>query len=203
MYRFHPRMQALVERVQRGEIGDPRLVRSSFCFTLSDPTNYRNDPAMGGGALLDVGSYTVNIARWLLGEPVLALAQGTLAATGSDLTVSGVLTFASGALAQVQCSFASAEHQHLDVTGTTGVFDVPAPFTGFAGPDCVITLQHNRDRATTPYEAANPYALMVEHFGECLRGRAAPFMAAEDGIGTMRALAALQRSLASGRAEAV
>jgi D-xylose 1-dehydrogenase (NADP+, D-xylono-1,5-lactone-forming) len=83
MYCFHQRLRALVEHVQRAEIGDVRLVRSSFCFTLNDPTNYHHDPAKGGDALLDVGRYTVNITRWLLGEPVQALAQGTLEATGS------------------------------------------------------------------------------------------------------------------------
>src|SRR6185437_5504422 len=53
MYRFHPRMREAAAQVQAGAIGTPMLLRASFCFTMADAANYRNDPAFGGGALLD------------------------------------------------------------------------------------------------------------------------------------------------------
>ena len=64
MYRFHPRLRAL-----REETGEVVHLAARFGFPLDAPGNYRLDPALGGGALLDVGSYGVSAARWFLGEP--------------------------------------------------------------------------------------------------------------------------------------
>jgi predicted dehydrogenase len=204
MYRFHPRMRELGELVRSGVIGVPTLLRASFCFTLSAPDNYRNDPALGGGALLDVGSYTVNAARWLFDEePVTALALGVLAESGTDASVSGVLSFPSGALAQVQCSFASAEHQSLDLIGTLGTIDVAIPFTAYRNDETALILTVMNQREETFFPATDPYALMLEHFGDCVRGDSDPLLPADDGVGTLRVLDALRRSLSSGRAERV
>ena len=73
MYRFHPRSQRIKQMVAEGSIGTPCLVRSAFCFRMgekdrTDTENARLKPEMGGGALLDVGCYSVSVARWLLGS---------------------------------------------------------------------------------------------------------------------------------------
>src|ERR1700730_17517728 len=65
MYRFHPRMQALKQMIAAGEVGELRFIHSAFSFPFDAPGNYRAFPQFGGGALLDVGSYCVNTARWL------------------------------------------------------------------------------------------------------------------------------------------
>ncbi len=70
MYRFHPRTQRIKQLVSDGAIGEPRLVRASFCFsmdpvTLADPGNPRLRPDTGGGALLDVGCYGVSVGAVL------------------------------------------------------------------------------------------------------------------------------------------
>src|SRR5437870_10366731 len=65
MYRFHPRMQEL-----RESAGRLRYLHAAFSFPLADVANYRLQPALGGGALLDTGCYTLDVARWFLGEPV-------------------------------------------------------------------------------------------------------------------------------------
>jgi predicted dehydrogenase len=75
MYRFHPRMQRLRELVATGMLGSPRLIHAAYTFTMAAPDDYRRRLEMGGGALLDVGYYSVSIARWLGGvEPRAALA---------------------------------------------------------------------------------------------------------------------------------
>src|SRR5262249_41324878 len=66
MCRFQPRMRELVASFAGQEI---RRVSASFSFQIQDLANYRLRPEFGGGALLDVGFYTADIARWLLGEP--------------------------------------------------------------------------------------------------------------------------------------
>ncbi|MGD9228753.1 MAG: Gfo/Idh/MocA family oxidoreductase, partial [Desulfobacterales bacterium] len=81
MYRFHPRSRRIKQMVAEGRIGTPCLVRSAFCFRMrekdwTNTDNVRLKPEMGGGALLDVGCYSVSVARWLLGaEPTQVQAQ--------------------------------------------------------------------------------------------------------------------------------
>ena len=79
MYRFHPRTLALAELVARGDIGEVRLLRSSFGFTVTDTANVRLSAELAGGALMDVGCYAVNAARMLAGRPsrVSAVARWT------------------------------------------------------------------------------------------------------------------------------
>jgi xylose dehydrogenase (NAD/NADP) len=204
MYRFHPRMREVWSLVRSGAAGEPQLVRASFCFTMGDPENYRNRPEMGGGALLDVGIYCVSVARWLLDEePEAAIALGTLLESGADESVSGVLEFPSGALAQVQCSFGTAEHQMLDIVGDAGTITAAMPFTAWVNSEASIVLSRNSHVEETIFPPADPYALMIAHFDDCVRGDDAPWFPAADGVGTMRALDALRRSTLSGHAEPV
>lgn len=202
MYRFHPRMREVADLIRSGSVGVPSLVRAAFCFTMTDPDNYRNDPAFGGGALLDVGSYCVNAARYLLDEePVEATALGMLAESGVDAHVSGVLSFPSGALAQIQCSYASAEFQSLDIIGDAGVIDIAQPFTAWRSDETTARLSQGTQEEEMIFPPTDPYARMLDHFSDCVRGHDEPWLAPEDGIGTLRALDALRRSLTSGKVE--
>jgi xylose dehydrogenase (NAD/NADP) len=138
MYRFHPRMRAFVEGLR-----DPLYVHATFGFALEGKTNYRFQEAHGGGALLDVGCYTVSVARWILGEPDEVLARARV--DGVDMTVSALLKFPRGRTASVWASFESAEEQELVVVTREATHRVDQPFTSM-DPD--------------------PYQLMVESFGE-------------------------------------
>lgn len=204
MYRFHPRIRAINDIIRAGTIGQVTLVRGSFCFTMSDESNYRNDPNLGGGALMDVGSYCINAARYVIGEePETVFANATFNDAGIDVSVSGVLNFPSGALAHIQCSFGSAEHQSLDIIGTLGTIEIPTPFTAWNGDESTIRITTGADFEEMIFASANPYTLMLDHFSECVRGDAEPFLPAEDGIGTMRTIDAIMRSIASEHVERV
>src|SRR6202011_2691849 len=73
MYRFDPRMQAFKQMIAAGEAGALRFIPSAFSFLFDAPGSYRAFPQFGGGALLDVGSYCVNAARWLSGSEPTAI----------------------------------------------------------------------------------------------------------------------------------
>ncbi|MGD9123352.1 MAG: Gfo/Idh/MocA family oxidoreductase, partial [Desulfobacterales bacterium] len=114
MYRFHPRSRRIKQLIAEGAIGAPRLVRSAFCFRMadsewSDPPNVRLKPEMGGGALLDVGCYSVSVARWFLGaEPSQVQAQAEYDPGGVDVHMVGSLGFAGNGLASFEASFITA-----------------------------------------------------------------------------------------------
>jgi predicted dehydrogenase len=145
MYRFHPRNAALVRSLRGAEI---RHVSAAFGFPIDAPENYRMRPELGGGALLDVGCYVADMARWLLGEPdhVRAIVRRQAV----DMTCSALLGFPSGAQASLFASFESPEHQEVTVVCADRVVRLEQPFTAWRDPE-------------------DPYQLMVEAFADAVR----------------------------------
>lgn len=122
MYRFDPRARGFVERVR-----DPLHVQASFGFSLQGE-NFRFDAALGGGALFDVGCYTVSLANWILGEPEQTLAWARMR-SGIDMTAAALLIFAQGRTASVWASFESPETQEVTVVSRDAVHRLDRPFT--------------------------------------------------------------------------
>lgn len=181
MYRFHPRTLRLHRLLAEGIIGDVRHVSAAFTFCLPDWSNYRAFPEMGGGALLDVGSYCVSAVRAMLGsEPVVVSAVAQYGETGVDDSIAALLAFPDGRTADIVCSFRAAERQHLTVLGTTGVLEVPLAFTAWHGDPAPLLLQRADSTETLFGEPADPYALMAERFIEAVLYRTpAPYPPAE------------------------
>jgi predicted dehydrogenase len=167
MYRFHPRTLGLAELVGRGDIGEPRLVRASFGFTVTDTANVRLSADLAGGALMDVGCYPVNAARMLAGPVAGVAATARWAGTGVDETLAGTLDHTGGPLSLVSCSLASSHHNLVQVVGSEGVVDMPVAFT--PPPDRPSVLVHTPgSRGGEPrelrFDPVNQYAAEAEGF---------------------------------------
>jgi predicted dehydrogenase len=141
MYRFHPAMREFVKQVR-----DPLHVQATFAFHLADRRNVRMQAALGGGALMDVGCYTVSVARWILGEPIRLDAQAVVVG-GVDVSTTALLTFPEGATASLWASFEAPEEQDLKVVTRHDVMRRARPFSAYRDPH-------------------DPYRLMVESFGD-------------------------------------
>lgn len=193
MYRFHPRMQALKAMLDAGEAGELRFLHSTFSFPFDSPANYRAFPQYGGGALLDIGSYCVNASRWLPGlEPDSVQAQASYSSysqDGVDISTSAILHYGNGGLsAHIQCSFAAAEHQVIEAVGSQGAITAPLAFSAWVNDTTSLLIQNGGNTEERTFSPADPYQLMVEHFSDCVQGRAALLYPAEDGRATMRVL---------------
>jgi len=163
MYRFHPAMREFVE-----SLAEPLHVQASFGFTATDPQDIRLQPALGGGALLDVGCYAVSVTHWILGEPADLAARARIA-NDIDTTVSALLSYAGGATASVWASVESPEEQDLKVITRAGILKRTRPFTAYRDPH-------------------DPYQLMVESFADSvLRDRPVALPLSES-IANMRVL---------------
>jgi predicted dehydrogenase len=98
-----------------------QLIHASFGFPLIDAANIRMNPALAGGALMDAGSYPVSLVRTVAGaNPTRVFAMSRWGESGVDLTTLATLEFASGLLAQISCSFATARHRHAFIAGDAG-----------------------------------------------------------------------------------
>jgi xylose dehydrogenase (NAD/NADP) len=169
---FHPRAPLVGELMTRGVLGRPRFARAEFAFPLTDPSNHRWRPEMGGGALLDVGIYCLSPLVEIGGEPAEAAARAVVAGSGVDASFSGWLAFADGFTATFACSFEAPERQLLEVTGTGASVTVDWPFAGgTAGTRPRVTHLDGRTEEVAGPDG-DPYLGMVEHFAAAVRGRA-------------------------------
>ena len=207
MYRFHPRNRQIKKLVDTGAIGTPCLVRSAFCYSMDEDIlkssgNARLKPAMGGGALLDVGCYSVSLARWIFGlEPTHLQAQAIYHHSGVDVHFAGSLRFSDSGLATVEASFISALQQTYSVVGSQGAIELPHNAFIPWEKDAEFTVrgkdQENGQQHVIP--GADEYQLMVEHFGEAVLGKTKPIFSLEDSVSNMRVLDALAEAAQTGK----
>lgn len=192
MYRFHPRMLHLKHMLATSELGDIHLLHAAFSFTLNKPGNYRTRPEFGGGALLDIGSYCVNAARWLIGSEPLNVQAETSYSHGIDVSTSAVIRFERDVLAHIQCSFAAAEHQVIEVVGSTGAVTAPLAFAAWRDDTTVLMVQRGGEFERLEFAPADPYQAMVAHFTDAVLGRAVLLYPPTDGRATMHVLDTLR-----------
>jgi predicted dehydrogenase len=120
-YRAQPQTLKLRELLAAATIGRVQLVHASFGFPMADPANIRLSEALAGGALMDAGCYPVSLVRMIAGErPLRVQAMARWADGGVDRTLVASLEFASGLLAQISCSFATARHRQAFIAGDGG-----------------------------------------------------------------------------------
>lgn len=166
MYRFHPRTRAFVESHRA-----PERLEASFGFPLTDGANYRLRRDLGGGALMDVGCYTVDVARWLMGaEPTTITASARVDdETRVDMTATIELGFPGARTASLWCSFESEERQALRVVAEGREQVLERPFSAWRDPE-------------------DPYQLMVESFAGSVLGGTPVALPVEESVANMRAL---------------
>lgn len=203
MYRFHPRTERVASLIAEGTLGDLRIVRAAFTFTASDPrANIRFRPDLGGGALYDVGCYTVNVSRMALGEPTQVFACGVIGASGVDEQVGAVLRFGGSRAALIDCGLTLPRREEYEIVGTEGRVTVPAAFLPGTA-DAEMHVVRGTERQVVTVSGADQYQRMIEHFGDVVMGRSRARLFPEDATANVRALAALLASVRSGTAQAV
>ncbi|MCS5729167.1 Gfo/Idh/MocA family oxidoreductase [Herbiconiux moechotypicola] len=128
--RFTPTMREVRTRVERGDLGALRAVRTAHHQKLDlSPTGRHGDPALAGGALLDLGVYAFALAIDLLGEPAEVIARGRLDGAGVDLALSVLLDYPSlGAQASLQVSMAGPGPNDATILGDGGWIHLDAPY---------------------------------------------------------------------------
>ena len=124
-YWFQPQTGDLVRLLADGAIGDVRFMQASFGFSLPpNPANIRLQPKLGGGALLDAGSYPMSLIRLVMGSaPQRVRADASWATTGVDISLSATLYFADGRRALLSCAMDAAPHRNAVIAGTQGVIE--------------------------------------------------------------------------------
>jgi predicted dehydrogenase len=124
-YWFQPQTRDLLACLSHDKIGQVRSMQASFGFTLGNPeTNIRMKPDLGGGALLDAGSYPISLIRLVMGcAPERVMAHAQWAATGVDISMMATLFYADGRRAQMSCAMDTANQRHATIVGSHGTIE--------------------------------------------------------------------------------
>ncbi|GHS85513.1 Gfo/Idh/MocA family protein [Cellulomonas hominis] len=127
--RFLPHVAALHQVIDAGEIGDiVNLSADHGQYFPFSPTSRMFDPALAGGALLDLGIYPVSFAHDFLGVPDSVQATGSLTQTGVDGQASIVLTYGERAQATLSTTLWSQTPTTASISGTEGFIAVRGSF---------------------------------------------------------------------------
>lgn len=120
--RFLPAAQALRDRLAAGSMGEVRLVAGNFGTSKApNPGNGSFDPALGGGAISQLGVYPLSLSQWLFGSPTLVQATGTVGATGVDEDAAFHLHYPGGVLGSFFVSIRAWAPNDYHVMGTEGM----------------------------------------------------------------------------------
>ena len=195
MYRLHPSWQAVAELVASDEIGRLVSVQSWFSYFNDDATNIRNIREVGGGALFDIGCYSVNLSRLLFDAEPRHVSAALMRdpATGVDVLTSAILTFDSG-IATFTCSTRAEDDQRVHIYGTTGRISIGIPFNIPPDRPTEVYVTAGGDPPVAPdtrvltFEVADPYTVEAERFAAAvLDGRPAP-VPPNDGVANLRVI---------------
>ncbi len=126
--RFLPSYRSLTNLISEGRIGDPLLVEADFGFRVPvDPSHRLFDPDLGGGALVDLGVYPLQLASLVLGTPDRIAAVGAIGSTGVDEQVAAVLHHPGGTIGVVKAAIRVAMTCGARIVGTDGWIEL-SPF---------------------------------------------------------------------------
>lgn len=175
--RFFPAWAKVRELLAAGAIGKPRMLVADFGFrggkTGEDgllegvnPEARLYNPALGGGALMDVGIYPVSIAQMIFGTPDKLAALATIGHTGVDENTGMILHYPGGEVAMTSTSLQINTTQVAYILGTDGKIEVSAPW--WTPRRVVLTQKDNSETFEFSFE---PHGFQFEaiHFAERLR----------------------------------
>jgi len=191
--RFIPLHVHLRQMLREGIIGPVRLLRADFGFQAAPATNPRLfDPALGGGALLDVGVYPISLASMVFGPPARVTGMARLGVTRVDEQDAMVFSHPQGELALLSCAITLNTTLDATLIGERGFIRIHPPF--WKSKAMTVTLDDGSEQVLEfPYEG-NGYQFEALEFQALLRSRQteSPAMPLDESLSIMKTLDALR-----------
>ncbi len=201
MVRNHPQWLSVRDLVRSGRIGDLQAINCFFSYFNDDKSNIRNKSEMGGGALMDIGCYCINLSRFIFeDEPkrVVSLIKRD-SETGIDKLTSAMLDFPRGQ-ATFTCSTQLVPYQRFHFFGTKGRIEVEIPVNTPTDTPTRIYIDDGADFygktvETVEFEAANQFTIQGDLFSQAIREGSRQMISLEDSFANMAIIDAVFRSV--------
>jgi predicted dehydrogenase len=186
--RWHPRFRRIVELVESGAIGEIKSIESQWGFKSEMTENYRLDPLLGGGALLDIGCYQANM--WVAvtngaKELLINKVERKVGPTKIDLTTEVDATIDGKVKAHLLSSFEKDVPQILKIEGSSGIIATAAgeAFSTWREPSS-LRVNDNIEN----FEKADAFVKMIQQVGEQIASGSGWVMPTSDSLRTAKIL---------------
>jgi len=202
--RFQPHNVEAIRLARGGAVGPLRTLVADHGFTIGDPNQWRLKRALsGGGSLMDIGIYSLNAARYVIGEEPVAV-NAIESTDRSDPrfkevedTIAFQLAFPSGTVANCLSTY-SANCNRYRVAGPRGWIDLE-PATSYEGQSMRVRLEGKTEPWTPPAGVKNQFSAQLDHLAECILTNREPIVPGEEGVKDMKVMEAIYRAARDGR----
>lgn len=191
--RFLPIYAVVAQWLRDQAIGELHGLQSSFCFPAPfDPASRLFNPALAGGALLDIGIYNLSVTRWVMQtalsacpEPLAIQATGVLAPTGVDQRVTATLQFPGGLNSQFTCGLDGSAENALTIFGERGVIKLPTRF--WQATEALLQRSGEPEQRVQEPFRVNGFEYEIEEAQRCTRNGLieSPHMTHADTLATL------------------
>ncbi|MCI3245639.1 Gfo/Idh/MocA family protein [Streptomyces spinosisporus] len=198
-YLFHPLTRRLHELLASGELGELQRVETMVAIPAPAESDPRWSLPLAGGAVMDLGCYSLHAARmlapWAGGAPRLVSARGgeRAGAPGVDEWLDADLEFPNGATASARCHMAYDElEMSCRIVGSLG--EAVAPNYVLPQLDDRIVVRTTEGERTEHLGTTSSYTYQLEAFAARVRQGSALPLGADDALATMTLIDACYRS---------
>ncbi|MEG1952671.1 MAG: Gfo/Idh/MocA family oxidoreductase [Hydrogenoanaerobacterium sp.] len=171
MFQYHSQIDYIKSELGKHTIGDIRLIRIAFGFPFRGNNDFRYNKAMGGGALMDCGGYTVKLATMLLGESAKVVFSQLNSKSGFDVDLYGSATLINDAGLTAQLSFGmdNSYKCELELWGSTGAIFTNRILTAPEGFEPSVTIKTAEGEQTHTLQPDDSFLKSIQMFGQYVR----------------------------------
>ena len=185
MYRYTDRLREIGKVLASGVLGKILSVNSTFRFLLDREHTIKEDAALGGGAMYDVGCYPLNLITLIAGAEPVSVAVECDRRNGVDVNLSALLRYEDGLIASLHCGFNAFGRMHSEIIGSEGMLLAPDTFLDDAG---TLTV-HGKDGCQTIAVAqSDRYGAEISDFSSAILAHRAPLLSLDESLIAMRTL---------------
>jgi predicted dehydrogenase len=204
MVRSHPQWLRVRELAAGGKIGPVRAIIGAFSYFNRDARNIRNIAEWGGGALMDIGCYPIQVSRFILGqEPARVVASiDRDPEMKVDRLSSAILDFPTTHCV-FTCSTQMAPYQRVQILGERGRIDVEIPFNAPPDRPTRIFIDETGEIfgsgvRTEEFPVCDQYTFQGDAFSRAILDDSEPPTPLEDSLRNMAVIEACFHSAQSG-----
>ncbi len=170
MFVFHDQLSAIKEEIRSGSIGDVRLYRVSFGFPRRAAGDFRYNKALGGGAILDCGGYTLKFGNLLLGDTakVVHARRNYTKEFDVDLFGSAVMENDKGDTVQISFGMDNGYKCDLEVWGSKGSLFTGRVLTAPAGFVPTMVIKNADGEQVKELPADDTFKKSILKFQSCI-----------------------------------
>lgn len=165
---FFPAFIELKKLVNSGTIGDIKLIKADMGYIADKATDsFVLNKELGGGALLDIGVYTISFCQMFMEKPIQIESIATLGEAGVDIQSSYLMKYNNGVIASLFTSLVSNTNHSAVIYGSKGRIEIDNFF--WKTNEFKLILNNSTDNQIFSYnENVNRYNYEAEHVGCCL-----------------------------------